>query len=103
MKIAVLLQMSPIDVLDLVGRGIGGAARYEGVRDTIRATVTNRIAMEFGPAPMDIGHMDDETAEYEPEYIGIVGSGVRTCLACGEKGRFARECATKGGAKRWRK
>lgn len=55
--------MSPFDVRGLVGQGIDGAARYEGVRDNIRAIVTNRIAIESGPALMDIRHMGDDTAE----------------------------------------
>lgn len=90
MNIAAILHMLPFVVRDIVGQGIGGAARYEGVRDKIRAVMTNKVAMESGRNLMGSGNLYREAADHDPEYVGG---------ACGDPGYVAREGATKGGKK----
>lgn len=86
----------------MCGTSLGSALtepRYQEVRDKIRAIVTNRIAMESGPSPIDIGGMHEEATDGDAEYIGIIGSGRGICYACGDQGQCPRECVTKGGKK----
>lgn len=96
MKIAALLQMSPLDVLDLLGHSIDRASRCEGLRDRIKATVA---AMKNGPAPMDLGVLHEEYTDVEGDYVGIVGKG-GACFEQGETGHCPRRvlrAGTKGG------
>lgn len=90
MKIAALLQMSPIDVRDLAGQIIDGGARYEQVRDRMKTNVTNRMAMEKRPAAMEVGALEDEYEEYEA--VGAVGNR-GACYEWGDRALGAEVCA----------
>lgn len=59
MKIVARLHMYLLEMRNLVGQGIDGAARYEGVRDEIRAIVTNRTARKSGPTLMGVGNLHE--------------------------------------------
>lgn len=48
MHIAAFFQMPPMNVRDLVGQITDSGAQYEQVRDRIKASVTNRVAIESG-------------------------------------------------------
>lgn len=80
-----------------MGQSIGAGARHEVVRDKIRAIVTKTVAMQTGRSPMGVVYMCEGNADYDPGYAGFVRKGSSTCNARGEQGRFASECATKGG------
>lgn len=78
-----LLQMSALDVRDLIVQSIDSVSRHEMVRCRISATVSNRIAMENGPALMVLGVLREECTEAEGDNVGVVGKG-GVCLGCGE-------------------
>ena len=73
----------------------GTASTYEEVRDRVKGLVCNRLAVNSGPAPMDLGFVQEQ--EHRPHteddswMLGVVGTGTM-CNTCGDDGRCARDC-----------
>ena len=58
-KIAIMTNMMPITVQDYVYTNITKESTYREVVDKIRVLVSNKVAMAMGPAPMDIGEVQE--------------------------------------------
>ena len=67
--------------------------QYGELKDKIQAMVSNKIAINMGPVPMDVGEVVEETGWK----VDAVWPTSR-CYKCGGYGHFARDCATKGDA-----
>ena len=101
MKIAIFTNMMPAMVQDYVYIHVEKDTPYDTLKEKIKVLVSNKVAMNMGPAPMDIGRVADELEEnidYEENAIDAVYAYVQ-CHRCGGWGHLARECATKGKGK----
>ena len=92
MKIAILTNMMPHVLQDFIDTHVEKETKYEEVRDKVRAIASNKVAMNMGPAPMDIGEVKDA----DVEEVGMVGAHVQ-CRRCHGYGHLARDCATAKG------
>jgi hypothetical protein len=104
-KIAIFTNMMPTNIQDYVysiteTRDAGQAKMsYQEVKDKVRGMVSNKVAMNMGPAPMDVGGIlglqGKEEWQEEGEYdVGAVNSNTK-CYRCQGYGHMSRDCATK--------
>jgi hypothetical protein len=99
MRIAIMTSMMPSSVQDFIYTNIDKDAKYDMIVERIRSVVGNKITMNTGPQPMDIGEVDNyEGFDGGEEEVGAVGMHVR-CHKCEGWGHMARECPTKGKGK----
>ena len=91
--------MMPAVIQDYVYTNIDKAARYEVVVEKIQSVVSNKVSMNMGPAPMDVGEVGQfEVDVGENEEIGAVGMHIR-CHKCEGWRHMSRECPSKGEGK----
>jgi hypothetical protein len=103
-RIAIFTNMMPTPIQDYIysiteTREVGvKKMSYQEVKDKVRGMVSNKVAMDMGPAPMDIGGIhgrDEEWPEEEwLEDVGAVNADTK-CYRCQGYGHMSRECATK--------
>jgi hypothetical protein len=95
MKIAIFTNMMPANIQDYIYSIVENDTQYEALKDKVRGMVSNKVAMNMGPAPMDIGgllgHGEEEWNE-ETE-VGAVNANTK-CYRCQGYGHFSRDCAT---------
>ena len=107
MKMGILTSIMPIAIQDYIYTHVEKDSGYEDLKEKVRSMVSNKVAADMGPAPMDIGDVkgqaDEWGNEYENQYEGDrevdVVYGDYRCRNCGGYGHFARECPSKGKAK----
>ena len=92
MKIAILTNMMPLVIQDFIYTHVDKDTKYEEIKDKVKAITGNKLAMNMGPAPMDIGELKGG----EEEDVGLVGAHVQ-CHRCHGYGHLARDCATSKG------
>ena len=95
LKIAALVEMLPSEIRDMVMMQPDEHQEYSQLRQKIFSWTANKIPLNSGPTPMDVGaasyHCGNCTEE-EGEYgIGAING---SCYRCGGWGHAARECAT---------
>ena len=102
MQIATFTSMLPTAVQDYVMQNIDDRSKASEILEKVRAWVGNRVAMENGPKPMDIGNIGSCVEDHwhqshchadDVDEVGAVGKG-STCYVCGGWGHMARECPT---------
>ena len=97
MKIAVFTNMMPISIQDYIYTHVDSEATYESVKDKVRAVVSNKVAAETGPSPMDVGGVDRcKDHDQDEAHVDAVSMDVR-CHRCHSFGHMARDCATPKG------
>ena len=74
---------------------------HDTLKEKVKVLVSNKVAMNMGLAPMDIGRVAEELEEnidYEENEIDAAGAHVQ-CHGCGGWGHLVGQCATKGKGK----
>ena len=77
---------------------------YREIVDKIRVLVSNKVAMNMGSAPMDIGGVQERSGQPERndelhgDDIGAVGMHIK-CHQCEGWGHYQRDCPSKGKGK----
>ena len=97
MKIAIMASMLPPVIQDFVYQTVTSDMLFDTLLDKVRAWVSNRVAMDGGSTPMDIGEVEWNGYE-EDQQVDAVGTWTR-CHKCEGWGHLARECPTKGKGK----
>ena len=103
MQIAIFTGMMPVTVQDYIYSIVEDGTLYETVKEKVRAIVSNKVAMNMGPAPMDVGGVatkptwettwEEEWHEEECE-VGAVDMNTK-CYRCQGYGHMSRDCGTK--------
>ena len=77
------MQRLPGDVQDIVFPSTGIASAYDEVRDKAMGLACNHLAVNSGPAPMDLGFVQEEACQPEAEVdswmLGAAGKGTMCC------------------------
>jgi hypothetical protein len=100
MKIAIFTNMLPATIQDYIYSIVEDASLYDVIKEKVRSMVSNKVAMGTGPAPMDIGGLQEpwggEEWHEDGEYydVGAVTPDTK-CYRCQGYGHFSRDCATK--------
>ena len=97
MKIAIMTSMLPSVIQDFVYQNVNRDTLFEGLLEKIGVWVNNRVAMNEGGTPMDVGEVDWNDNEGN-EHVDAVGAWTR-CNRCEGWGHIARDCPTKGKGK----
>ena len=81
-KVGIVVSIMLQDVQELVYQSIEDKLGYDEVTAKIRSVVSNKVAMMEGPAPMDVGKVDDkcESEDLEDDVAAVSWS---TRLGCG--------------------
>ena len=99
MKIAIFTNMMPANIQDYIYSIVESDTQYETLKDKVRGMVSNKVAMNMGPAPMDIGGMGFECGacgeeEWSEEMdVGAVNANTK-CYRCQGYGHLSKDCAT---------
>ena len=108
MRMAIFTKLMPAAIQDYIYTHADKETKYAQLRDKVKAMESNKVSMNAGPVPMDIGdikgkhdHDDDHYEDYylEDYEIDGVGGNDYHCRNCGGYGHYARECPTKGKGK----
>ena len=107
MKIAIFTNMMPASLQDFVYIHTEKDCKYEEVREKVAALVSNKVAANARPTPMDIGDVGENGEEwwhacdeqYDDEQEVDIVAGYYQCRNCEGYGHFARECPSKGKGK----
>ena len=97
-RVGIILSVMPPSVQEMIYNSLGDNVKYEEVASKIRSVVSTKVAMMQGPAPMDIGQVEDENAKSHDysaneEEIGAVSMSTQ-CHGCGGWGHLKRDCPT---------
>ena len=106
MRMAIFTNMMPVAIQDYIYTHADKETQYVQLREKVQAMVSNKVSINTGPVPMDIGdikkhedhHHDDQYDDYCAEDYEIDWVGEQ-CRNCGGYGHYARECPTKGKGK----
>jgi hypothetical protein len=98
--VAIFTNMMPTTVQDYIYSIVDfQGMTYENLKERVRGMVSNKIAMNMGPAPMDIGGLQDKgqgggEEDWNEDWdIGAVGMHTK-CYRCQGHGHLSRDCAT---------
>ena len=106
MKMAIFTNMMPSVIQDYIYTHVDakwGEAKYDELRDKVKAMVSNKLASSMGPAPMDMGGVDgraamqdgdDEDDAWYDEELGYYVQAMSSvkCWSCGKDGHLAKDC-----------
>ena len=59
MKIAIFTNMMPMAIQDFIYTHVEKDTEYDELKEKIRSMVSNKIAVDMGPTPMDVGGIED--------------------------------------------
>ena len=108
MRMAIFTNIMPVSIQDFIYTHADKDAKYVHLREKVQAMINNKISINTGPVPMDIGDVkgkcDDHDDHYDDYYwddfeVDGVGDNNYNCLKCGGYGHYARDCPTKGKGK----
>ena len=108
MKMAVFTNLMPDAIQDYIYTHADKETKYEELREKVRAMISNKVSVNAGPVPMDVGDVGGKWEETcgeqtmwgtgeEYEVDGVANH--YQCRNCQGYGHFARECPSKGLAK----
>ena len=98
MRLAIFTNMMLFAIQEIIYTSVADGMTYRNVRDKVRAIVSNKMSMNMGPSPMEIGWLQQQTQEEEakqPEgdWWNVDAVGAHTqCFKCKGYGRMSREC-----------
>ena len=68
MKMGILTSIMPIAIQDYIYTHVEKDSGYEDLKEKVRSMVSNKVAADMGPAPMDIGDVKGQADEWGNEY-----------------------------------
>ena len=104
MRMAIFTNIMPVAIQDYIYTHADKETKYVQLREKVQAMVNNKISVNAGPVPMDIGDIkgdhDDQGDDHYWDDFEIDGVGNHDyCLRCGGYGHYARDCPTKSKGK----
>ena len=95
LKIAALVEMLPAEIKDMVMLQPEEHRDYPKLKQKIFSWTANKIPLDKGPVPMDIGAISHHCGQCGGEEAEVdVGAVNGSCYRCGGWGHLAKDCAT---------